>query len=292
MIERLSSKDEIRAAVAAARREGKRVGFVPTMGALHAGHLSLVSAACKRADVVVTSIFVNPTQFGPSEDFAAYPRSLESDIALLSGDGVEIVFTPSAAEMYGELPVVTVDPGPLAARWEGAVRPGHFSGVATVVTKLLSVVRPDIAFFGEKDYQQLQIVKRLVADLDVGCQIVGCATVRDEDGLALSSRNVHLSSEQRVAALALPAALEAAELAVAWGERSAAAIEAGMRDTVARLAGDALLLDYAAVVDASSLEPVVELRGCVRAIIAGRIGPTRLIDNCALDASECEAAHA
>ncbi len=282
MIERLSSKREVRAAVAAARREGKSIGFVPTMGALHGGHLSLVQAACARADVVVASIFVNPTQFGPGEDFDAYPRRIEADLALLAADGVEIVFTPSTAEMYGEGTEVTVDPGPLAARWEGEMRPGHFTGVATVVTKLLSIVRPDLAFFGEKDYQQLQIVKRLVEDLDLGCQVVGCPTVRDSDGLALSSRNAYLSSEQRPVALALSAALEAAEQATAWGERSADVLTGLMRATVRERAGDLLTLDYAAVVDAQTLEPLSSVDGCARALIAGRVGSVRLIDNCAL----------
>ncbi len=288
MIERLSSKSEVRAAVAAARRDGKRVGFVPTMGALHAGHLSLVQAACARTDIVVASIFVNPTQFGPGEDFDAYPRRIEADIELLAADGVEIAFTPSAAEMYGDGAAVTVEPGPLASRWEGEVRPGHFTGVATVVTKLLSVVRPDIAFFGEKDYQQLQIVKRVVADLDLGCQVVGCPTVRDEDGLALSSRNAYLTAEERHLALALPAALEAAEQAAAWGERSADVLVALMRDTVAERAGGALALDYAAVVDPETLEPLERVDHRARALIAGRLGSTRLIDNCSITVTDRE----
>jgi len=178
VIERIASKAEMRSAVAEARREGKSVALVPTMGALHEGHLSLVRAACARADIVVASVFVNPTQFGPSEDFSAYPRRVEEDLSLLGAEGVELAFVPSVKAMYGDDSQVSVDPGPLAEHWEGAVRPGHFVGVATVVTKLLNIVRPDLAFFGEKDYQQLKIVERLAADLDIGAGIVACPIVR------------------------------------------------------------------------------------------------------------------
>jgi pantoate--beta-alanine ligase len=286
MIERLSSKSEVRAAVAEARREGRRIGFVPTMGALHAGHLSLVEAACARTDVVVASIFVNPTQFGPGEDFAAYPRSIENDLAALGAEGVVIAFTPGTAEMYGDGPLVSVDPGEIAKRWEGEVRPGHFVGVTTVVAKLLGVVRPDIAFFGEKDYQQLQLIRRLVFDLDIGCVVQGCPTVRDSDGLALSSRNAYLSFDERAAALGLPAALCAAEELVAWGEADVAVIEAAMRRAAAEVAGVALALDYAAVVDPVTLEPLVRVDSVARALIAGRVGYVRLIDNAVLTPKE------
>lgn len=286
MIERISSKSELRAAVAEARREGKRIGFVPTMGALHAGHLSLVAAACQRTDVVVASVFVNPTQFGPGEDFDAYPRRVDDDLIVLGAEGVEFAFTPSVSEMYGDGPLVTVDPGALAARWEGEVRPDHFRGVATVVAKLLGVVRPDIAFFGEKDYQQLRLVKRLASDLDLGCSVVGCPTVRDSDGLALSSRNAYLTAEERAFALALPAALCAAEERLAWGETDGGTITTAMRDAVERVAGEAMTLDYAAVVDPLTLEPLALVDREARAIIAGRVGSTRLIDNCALKPKE------
>jgi pantoate--beta-alanine ligase len=282
VLERLTSKEEVRAAVAAARREGKRVGFVPTMGALHEGHLSLVRAACARTDVVVGSIFVNPTQFGPGEDFERYPRTVAADLAALAAEGLEIAFTPSVDEMYAADAQVTVSPGRLAERWEGEVRPGHFSGVATIVAKLLNVVRPDLAFFGEKDYQQLRVIKRLVADLDLGVGIVGCPTVRDPDGLALSSRNAYLTPAERRAALAIPAALAAAEQAVAWGTLDVPAIESAMRSAVEERAGDAITLDYAAVVDATTLEPLTRVDTVARAIIAGRVGATHLIDNCAL----------
>lgn len=281
MIERLHSKDEVRAAVTAARRDAKRIGFVPTMGALHAGHLSLVHAACARADLVVVSIFVNPTQFAPGEDYATYPRRLDDDLAHLAAEGVEIAFTPSAGEMYAPGTAVTVDPGPLARRWEGEARPGHFNGVATVVAKLLSIVRPDVAFFGEKDYQQLRIVETIARDLDLGCTIAAGPTVREDDGLALSSRNAYLTREGRAAALAIPAALGAAETALASGETGARTLEEAMRATVAERGGVAL--DYAAVVDPVTLEPLERVEDApARALIAGRVGTTRLIDNCAL----------
>jgi pantoate--beta-alanine ligase len=251
------------------------------MGALHEGHLSLVRAACARTDFVVVSIFVNPTQFGPHEDFAAYPRRIEADLEMLSAEGVDIAFTPTAETMYAEGPRVSVDAGGLAARWEGEVRPGHFDGVATVVCKLLNIVRADLAFFGEKDFQQLQVVRRLAEDFDLGVGIVGCPTVRDSDGLALSSRNAYLSVEERAAARALPDALEAAAQALAWGQRDARALEAVMRDEVAARGG-VVELDYAAVVDRATLEPVDGVDGPARALIAARIGATRLIDNCEL----------
>lgn len=297
MIERLDSKEEVRQAVAEARHEGKTVGFVPTMGALHAGHLSLVQTARKRTDFVVVSVFVNPTQFGPGEDFAAYPRDLESDIELLEAEGVDLVFTPSVEEMYGPgaagaaartgsadtsalFTGASIDPGSLAERWEGEIRPGHFRGVATVVAKLLNILRPDLAFFGEKDYQQLVIVKRMVRDLDLPSLVVGCPIIRDADGLALSSRNAYLSPAERAAAMTLSRALDATAEVLAWGERSGQALSAVMRETVE--AEDGAVLDYAAVVDPETLEPLEALTRTARALIAARIGPTRLIDTAAL----------
>ncbi len=282
MIERIASKSEVRSAVAEARREGKTVGLVPTMGALHEGHLSLVQAACKRTDVVVVSIFVNPTQFAPGEDFERYPRDIAADLELLSAEGVELVFAPSVEEMYGDGVETKVDPGPLTERWEGAIRPGHFDGVATVVAKLFNVVRPDLAFFGEKDYQQLRVVTRMAEDLDLGVGIVACPIVRDSTGLALSSRNAYLTAEQRLAALALPQALEAAATRVVAGDLDPCALEAAMTEVVARAGGDIVDLEYAALVDAITLEPAISFDTPVRAIIAARLGATRLIDNCAL----------
>jgi len=282
VIERISAKPEMHSAIAEARHEGKTIGLVPTMGALHEGHLSLVHAACARTDFVVVSIFVNPTQFAPGEDFELYPRDIAADLDLLGADGVAVVFTPSVEGMYGTDAQVSVEPGPLASRWEGEIRPGHFSGAATVVAKLFNIVHPDLAFFGEKDYQQLRIVQQMNRDLDLGVGVIGCPIVRDTDGLALSSRNAYLSADQRAAALALPEALEAAAQALAWGERDARALEAAMRDAVARVSGGAVTLDYAAVVDPGTLEPLVRVDAPARALIAGRVGKTRLIDNCAL----------
>lgn len=283
MIERIASKAEMRSAIAEARKEGKTIGLVPTMGALHRGHVSLVNAACERADIVVVSIFVNPTQFAPGEDFDRYPRRVDEDVEMLAAEGVELVFTPSVETMFGDGPLVTVDPGVLASRWEGEVRPGHFTGVATVVTKLFSIIRPDLAFFGVKDYQQLAVVRRLALDLDLGVDVVGCPTVRDVDGLALSSRNAYLSADERDHALALPEALEAAAQAVAWGERSGEALDFIMREAAATRAPGALTLDYAAIVDPDTLEPLATVDRPARAIIAGRVGKTRLIDNCQLN---------
>jgi pantoate--beta-alanine ligase len=275
----VKSKVEVRSAIAAARAEGLTVALVPTMGALHDGHLSLVRAARKRCDFVVASIFVNPTQFGPGEDFERYPRRIETDSEMLAEAGASLVWTPDVAEMYAADAQVTVDPGPLAARWEGEIRPGHFAGVATIVTKLLSVVRPDAAFFGEKDYQQLAVVRTLERDLDLGVEIVGCPIIRDSDGLALSSRNAYLSPAERAAGIALPHALWAAASELMLGVRSARAIEAAMRAAAKTHAGDAIVLDYAAIVDPATLEPVERVDGPVRAIIAGRVGATRLLDN-------------
>ena len=284
MIERVVSIEEVRQTVSSARREGTTVGFVPTMGALHAGHLSLVRAACKRTGFVVVSIFVNPTQFGPGEDFERYPRDLEHDLDLLAAEGVELVFTPSVEVMYGaeteRAARVSVDPGPLGEIWEGATRPGHFRGVATVVAKLLNVVRPDLAFFGEKDYQQLAIVRRLVRDLDFQTGIVGCPVVRESDGLAMSSRNAYLSAPERTSALSLSRALEAAAEALAWDERSGDALAQVMIDTVSATPG--VELDYAAVVDPETLTKVQLVDVPARAIIAARVGATRLIDTCEL----------
>jgi pantoate--beta-alanine ligase len=317
VIERVGSKEEVHQAVAEAKREGKTIGFVPTMGALHEGHLSLIRTACRRTGFVVVSVFVNPTQFGPGEDFAAYPRDVDRDLELMSAEGVDLIFTPSVEEMYGTSagtestgPAasagaarssdaedhteddavdrfeddarsgVTVDPGVLARRWEGEIRPHHFRGVATVVAKLLNIVGPDLAFFGEKDYQQLVVVKRMVRDLDVAASIVGCPIVRDCDGLALSSRNAYLTSAERCLALSLPRALDAAAEALAWGEVSGPGLNTIMREVVEHEAG--VMLDYAAVVDPETLEPLETVTDSARAIIAARVGRTRLIDNAEL----------
>lgn len=286
-MERVSSKEEARQAIAEARREGKIIALVPTMGALHPGHLSLVRAALRRASYVAVSIFVNPTQFAPGEDFEGYPRDLVRDMELLAAEGVDLVFTPSADTMYEggasaaqDAAAASVDPGSLASRWEGESRPTHFRGVATVVAKLLNVLTPNLAFFGEKDYQQLKVIERMVTDLDIATAVVGHPTVRERDGLAMSSRNAYLSAAERADALALCEALEAASRALAWGERDVAELE---RVMLAEFEKHPLaVVEYAKVVDADSLEPLDRVESAARAIVAARVGTTRLIDNAAL----------
>lgn len=281
-MEQLGSKEEVRQAIAEARREVKRIALVPTMGALHDGHLSLVHAARQRADYVAVSVFVNPTQFGEGEDFESYPRDLARDMDLLGAEGVDLVFTPTPEAMYAAGADVTVDPGQLGATLEGAVRPGHFRGVCTVVTKLLAIVGPDLAFFGEKDYQQLAVIRRMVRDLDVPVKIVPAPIVRECDGLAMSSRNVYLTAEQREAATALYRSLRGAETLALDGERDVRLLEDALRSTIE--AEPLATLDYAAVVDAATLEPLHELAARpARALVAARFGATRLIDNIALE---------
>src|SRR5947207_1716490 len=203
--------DAVRNAVRTARAENRTIGLVPTMGALHAGHLSLVERSCRETGFTVVSIFVNPTQFGPQEDFAKYPRNLEADLQALAAYPVDLVFVPAVDDMYPAISATAVEVGPVAAKWEGACRPGHFRGVATVVLKLLNLVQPDVAYFGQKDYQQTVVVRRMVADLDVPVEIRVCPTVREPDGLAMSSRNVYLSPEERRKALSLSRGLRRAE---------------------------------------------------------------------------------
>lgn len=261
----------------ALRHTGRRVMLVPTMGALHDGHLALVRAA-KRVPgaVVVASIFVNPLQFGTGEDLDAYPRALDDDLQLLDGEGVEVVFTPTPAVMYPDGPRTTVHPGPLGAELEGAVRPTHFAGMLTVVLKLLQIVRPDRAFFGEKDYQQLTLIRQMVADLDVGVRVVGVPTVRESDGLAMSSRNRYLDAEQREQAGALSAALLAGVYAAPGGP---AAVVDAARAVLEEV--PAIAVDYVEL-RGPGLEPAPE-RGPARLLVAGRLGSTRLLDNIAVE---------
>lgn len=281
-MERLISKGEVRAAVAEARRESKRIALVPTMGALHDGHLSLVRAARERADYVIASIFVNPTQFGPGEDFAAYPRDLDRDLDLLGAEGVDLAFTPTPEVMYATDAQVSVDPGPLGDVLEGVVRPGHFRGVCTVVAKLLAIAQPDLAFFGEKDFQQLTIVRRMARDLDFPVRVVACPTVRECDGLAMSSRNAYLSRDERAAATVLYRALRTAETLALGGERDATVLSEAMRVTVAEEPG--VELDYAVVADPATLVALETLSDQpARALVAARVGATRLIDNLAVE---------
>lgn len=260
----------------ALRHTGRRIMLVPTMGALHDGHLTLVRAA-KRVpgSVVVVSIFVNPLQFGAGEDLDAYPRTLEKDVELLRGEGVDIGFAPSAAGMYPNGLRTTVQPGPLAAELEGSVRPTHFAGVLTVVLKLLQIVRPDRAFFGEKDYQQLVLIRQMVTDLNVDVQVVGVPTVRERDGLAMSSRNRYLDAAQREAAVALSAALSAGAHAATHGVQ--AALDAA--DAVLQATPE-LVVDYLQLRD-TELGPA-PTNGSGRLLIAARLGTTRLLDNVAI----------
>jgi len=249
--------------------------MVPTMGALHEGHLSLVRRALSENDAVVVSIFVNPTQFGPHEDFAAYPRTEVRDLALLSRTGAETAFLPAVAEVYPPGDDTRVVPGAIAARLEGAVRPGHFAGVATVVTKLLAMARPDAAYFGQKDFQQLRVLQRVARDLRLGIRIVGCPTVREPDGLALSSRNAYLDPGERRRAAALSRGLFAARDAWADGERD----PARLRDTVARIAGDAGTPEYVSAADPVTLEELEHRAERAVLSLAVRVGRARLIDN-------------
>jgi len=284
-MEVVRSIEEVRGALRRSRLEGRTIGLVPTMGALHDGHLSLVAASRARCDVTVVSVFVNPTQFGEGEDFEAYPRDLDADAALLGDAGVDIVFSPGVEEMYPAGAVTRVEPGPLATVLCGVSRPGHFAGVATVVTKLFSIVGPDVAFFGEKDFQQLRVIERVVADLDLPVHVVGCPIVRESDGLALSSRNRYLTPEQRTHALVLSRALMRARARAKAGETDTASIAEELAATIASEPG--VTLDYAAVVDARTLEPVTVLEREGRALVAARVGSARLIDNVALTIAGC-----
>lgn len=270
-----------RAAVDEVRRSGRTVGFVPTMGYLHDGHASLMRAAAADCDVAVASIFVNPLQFAANEDLSTYPRDLERDLALAEAAGVTHVLHPSVDEMYPGGPVLTtVSVAELTARFEGAARPEHFAGVATVVAKLFSIVGPCRAYFGEKDFQQLAVVRRMAADLSMPVEVVGCPIVREPDGLAMSSRNVYLSDAQRSAAPVLHRSMLAAAELAASGEREVAAIEAVVADAVA--AEPEAEVDYAALVSAATLEPASVVGGEQRLLVAARFGRTRLLDNLAL----------
>lgn len=266
-----------RARIAELRRSAAKVALVPTMGALHDGHLALVDAARREADAVIVSVFVNPLQFGPAEDLARYPRTLESDAVALKQHGAALLFAPSVEEMYPNGTRTTVLPAAFASEFEGAIRPGHFSGVLTVVAKLFNIVQPDVAVFGRKDLQQLALIRALVDDLDFPIDIVGIDTVREADGLALSSRNRYLDDEQRAMAPSIHAALTAARDAFHSGTTSAAAIEATGREVLARSGlGD---VDYFAVVRESDFErPAVASTGDA-IVTAVRNGTTRLIDN-------------
>jgi pantoate--beta-alanine ligase len=267
----------LRKAIAALRAGGGKIALVPTMGALHAGHMALVAEARKRGDHVVASIFVNPKQFGPAEDLSAYPRRAAKDSAMLSEGGVALLWMPDVETMYPAGFATNISVGGVSDDLDGAARPGHFDGVATVVAKLFNQVRPDVALFGEKDFQQLAVIRRMVADLDFGIEIVGVPTEREEDGLALSSRNVYLTEEERAQAKALPRALGATATAIESGSDVA---EALAKARTALIEAGFQSVDYVALCDAATLAPIAALSDRpARLLAAARIGAARLIDN-------------
>ena len=271
---------ETRSAVATARAEGARIGFVPTMGALHAGHISLVERSRREADYTVMSIFVNPLQFAPTEDLSRYPRPVAEDERLASEAGVDLIFRPDVDEMYGADRTVMVTAGRLGSLWEGTSRPGHFDGVLTVVAKLFNIVDPDIAVFGQKDLQQAALVTAMVTDLNMPLEVIVSPIVRESDGLALSSRNRYLSPEQRQRATALNRALRTIAHRFDNGERRVDALERAGKETIARESG--VELDYLAVIDKRTFENPDVAQSGNSAIIAARVGTTRLIDNMTL----------
>ncbi len=262
------------------RVAGRRVALVPTMGALHEGHLALATEGRRHADVVALSIFVNPLQFDRADDFAAYPRPIDDDLAVCAAAGIDAVYAPTAADMYPEGFQTHVEPGELAELLEGAHRPGHFRGVTTVVAKLFGAARPHVAVFGQKDYQQLTIVRRMVADLDMGLEIVALPTVREADGLALSSRNRRLTAEQRTAAICVPRSLAAVRAALAEGERDVAHLVAAGRAVID--AEPLARFEHLEIVHADALTALSEVNGPVVAVTAVWFGDVRLIDNLVL----------
>jgi len=268
---------DVRAVLSDARMNRKRVGLVPTMGALHEGHLSLVRAAKKRCDAVVVSIFVNPTQFGPTEDLAKYPRQMERDCALLEEEGVDILFAPSVEEIYGSGNITWVMVEGLSEKLDGRSRPGHFRGVATVVAKLVNIIEPHVAFFGQKDAAQLAVIRRMVRDLNFPVEIVAGAIVREPDGLAMSSRNAYLSPEERGRALVLQRSLRRAETEFQSGQRIAAKLTSTALEVLA--SEPKVAVDYLEVVNPDTLEPVERITQTALLAIAARVGSTRLIDN-------------
>jgi pantoate--beta-alanine ligase len=273
----------VRDAVRAARARSARVGVVPTMGFLHDGHLALVDEARRRADFVVMSIFVNPLQFGPTEDLARYPRDLDGDSRKAMARGVDLLFVPAPAVMYPREPEVRVVPRTLDQRWEGELRPGHFAGVLTVVAKLFNIVQPDVAVFGQKDVQQATLIRAMVRDLDFPVDVVVAPTVREPDGLAMSSRNSYLDAAARERATLLSRALRAMDDALAAGETSPDALTRRGREVIGADAG--IALEYLAVVEPDGLAPAREARPGDVAIVAARLGGTRLIDNLVLGAA-------
>ncbi len=272
--------DQLREVIAAVRRAGKTVGLVPTMGALHEGHLSLIRASKAECDCTVVSIFVNPSQFAAGEDLEKYPRTLASDLDALAGCNVDMVFVPAEEDVYGPQHATWVEIGSVAEPLEGKRRPGHFRGVATVVLKLLNMVTPDVAYFGQKDYQQLLVIRRMVEDLDVPVAIHACPTVREPDGLAISSRHAYLSPAGRQRALVLWKSLQLAAELVEQGQRRADVIIERMQEVI--LSAEDAEIDYIALVDPETLEPIEKITTRTLAALAVKIDGTRLIDNCLL----------
>jgi pantoate--beta-alanine ligase len=270
----------LRTFLAAPRAAGKRIGLVPTMGYLHAGHISLVQAARQACDVVVMSIFVNPKQFGPQEDFATYPRDLEGDLRLAREAGVDAIFAPALAEMYPPGFLTEVSVHELTSPLCGAARPGHFNGVTTVVAKLFNIVWPDRAYFGQKDYQQVTVIRQMVTDLHMPLEVITCPTVREPDGLAMSSRNAYLNPAERQAALVLSRALRLATERLLQGERQGPRLAATLREYIAQ--EPLARVDYVAVADPDTLQEAGELAGTILVALAVYIGKTRLIDNAVL----------
>ncbi|MFO0923319.1 MAG: pantoate--beta-alanine ligase [Pirellulales bacterium] len=277
----LHSPQEIFPPLEFARRNGARIGFVPTMGALHEGHLSLVRRAKLECDVAVVSIFVNPTQFAPTEDLSKYPRTLDADLALLRSVSTDYVFAPTPAKIYPTGFSTYVEPPQVALPLEGVFRPTHFRGVATVVLKLFHMIPSDVAYFGRKDYQQLAVIRKMVEDLDVPIRIIGCETVREQDGLAMSSRNRYLQPTERYQALALWRALNLAKDLANQGERRVTTLEQIMEEELRR--SQIQTIDYARVVDPDSLQTLEQVTDRAVALIAARVGTTRLIDNLDLE---------
>ena len=278
--------NEIYAQIDFVRRDAKRIGLVPTMGALHAGHLSLVQRAKQDGEIAVATIFVNPTQFGPKDDLAKYPRTLDSDLTALREQGCDIVFVPPSDRIYSGSHSTFVEPPSVARRWEGELRPGHFRGVATIVLKLFQLIPAHVAYFGRKDYQQVAVIQAMVDDLNLPIRIEACETVREPDGLAMSSRNRYLSKEDRVRAVGLWRALSLAQRRLDAGENTRASLEAAMRAELEKAPVDSI--DYAAIVHPGSMEPVEVVEERARAMIAARGGSTRLIDNMTIMAKEVQ----
>ncbi len=280
-MELLTTIKGVRGLVAEAKAKGKRVGFVPTMGALHDGHISLVKAAREQCDFVVVSIFVNPTQFGPGEDINAYPRPLDNDLTRCKENNVDVVFAPSTEQMYPQKNLSWVEVEKLAEPLCGRNRPTHFRGVTTVCTKLFNIVGPDIAYFGQKDAQQAIVIRRMVEDLNMPLEIIVCPTVREKNGLAMSSRNKYLNDEEKKQATLLYAALQECEVLIAAGMLDSKNLTEEMRKLLAL--GKDIKIDYISIVNADTIEEIEMVKGKVLVALAAKIGPARLIDNVLLN---------